>query len=149
MLRFAFGTAVALISLISAIAQGVPLFAPGVAGPAVRPHAAMTVAEAKTKGWSEIEPGHRDKLRGIVDAFDAGTTGGVADAAAQIDAVLSNGERKSLLADRAAMRAALKSGPATHPADPGRFLVMISATPGAIEAARDGSTPARPSTFGL
>jgi len=111
-------------------------------------------SDAKTSALAALSDEHRAKVQSIVDAFDAdGSTLGVADASAQIDAVLTPAESSALLAEqqkmRAAMAAAMNGSPGGfghHGApgsgrggrfapDAGRFLLQVDATPERFRAA--------------
>jgi hypothetical protein len=104
-------------------------------------------SDAKASALAAVSDAHRTKVQSIVDAFDAdGSTLTVADASAQIDAVLTPEESSAVLAEqqkmRDAMRAALAGAPdgAGHHGgfgggggrrapDAGRFLLQVDASP--------------------
>jgi hypothetical protein len=136
------------------------------AGPPADVQAKMDAlrSDAKTSAFGALSDAHRAKVQSIVDAFDAdGSTLGLPDASAQIDAVLTPQESSAVLAAqqkmRDAMRVAFAGGQgsgrpggfgrpggghgARRAPDAGRFLLQVDASPDRYRAAMEAERGSR------
>jgi hypothetical protein len=137
---------------VAALAQPAPSQDGGGPSSDVRAKIDAVRNDAKTAALADLSDAHRAQVQAIVDKFDAdGSTLTLADAASQIDGVLTPQESAAMLADnqkmRDAMRAAFTSGGAGGPGghggrggargtpDAGRFLLQVDALPDKYRAA--------------
>lgn len=111
--------------------------------------------EAKAAAMNDLTVDHRTAVQTIVQNFDAGSVS-MSDAAGQIDALLTSGENKAVLAEaqkfmETMRQARPEGGPPgggmggppppgggfhhNHKPDAGRFLLMVSASPDALRQA--------------
>jgi hypothetical protein len=150
------------LSLVLApvVASAQPGPGPGGPSPELRAKFEQVRADAKTNSLKALSADHQSKIQAIVDGFNAGTIA-APDAIAQIDAVLSPDESKTVLDQEQKMRDSLRAlrpaesvtagaeRPKTEGAgrkpDAGRFVLSLLATPGkmreAIKAMRDHNKP--------
>jgi len=113
---------------------------------------------AKTTSFNALSADHRTKVQAVVTTFDAGSVS-IADAATQIDAILTPDEAKAVLAAGQTMRDGMRkmyedaNGGASPPPrqgpppgagagqgqrrapDAGRILLQLAASPDALRAA--------------
>lgn len=139
---------------IAASAQGFP----GGMTPEQRAQLQTLRDTAKTTSFNALSADHRTKVQGIITNFDAGSVS-IADAVAQIDAVLTPSESAAVLAAGQTMRDGMRKmfesanggsppparqGPPPGaggaqgrrgPPDAGRILLQLAASPDALRAA--------------
>lgn len=117
--------------------------------------------QAKTAAFNDLSADHRVKVQAIVAQYNSGSIQRD-DAVKQIDAVLTPDETKAVLGEQQKMRDAMRqafanngggnggfggehrapgsNGGQRRAADAGRFLLMLSATPGSEEPHPQPST---------
>jgi hypothetical protein len=138
----------ALLALGTPIAASAQMF-PGGDGPPPEVRAQMEQARtnAKAAAFNDLSADHRAKVEAIVAKFNDGSLE-PADAASQIDAILTPDEAKAVLAEQQKLRDAMRqafaaanggnaperpggygSRGANRKPDAGRFLLMVSRQP--------------------
>jgi hypothetical protein len=99
--------------------------------------------QAKTAAFNDLSADHRAKVQAIVAQYNNGSIQRD-DAVKQIDAVLTPDETKAVLGEEQKMHDAMRQAFAGNPRsngghrrapDAGRFLLMLSASPGNGEPA--------------
>jgi hypothetical protein len=141
---FLLATALAVLPL-AACTQGAHADDGNGPSPEVQAKLTQVRGAARDASFKDLSSDHQAKVHAIVDAFDGGSTE-LADAAQQIDAVLTPAESQAVLAEQAKMRDAIRQamtqdgssggfqghregqGGGRRPPDAGRFLLTVTAS---------------------